>query len=230
MKVSRTSKAWMREHVNDPFVQRAKREGYRSRASYKLMEIDDRDRLMRPGDSVVDLGAAPGGWSQVARQRLGNHGRVLAIDLLQMEELEGVQFIQGDFTDPGIRAQLLTLLPDGGADLVLSDLAPNMSGVPLYDQARVMELAGYAMDFSLLTLKPAGGFLVKVFHGADFEQYVRDMRASFVNVMTRKPDASRGRSPEVYLLGRNPRPEAIEGARQREIEAQETPYWPSESD
>ncbi len=230
MKVSRTSKAWMREHVNDPYVQRAKREGYRSRASYKLMEIDDRDRLIRPQDAVVDLGAAPGGWSQVARQRLGRQGLVLAIDLLPMEDLEGVHFLQGDFMDPVLRAGLMDLLPDGGANLVLSDLAPNMSGVPLYDQARVMELAGLAMDFALLTLKPDGAFLVKVFHGADFEQYVRDLRGAFQVVATRKPDASRGRSPEVYLLGRNPRPEAVEAARLREQEAQETPSWPQESD
>lgn len=232
MKPTRTSKAWMREHVNDPYVQRAKREGYRSRASYKLLEIDDRDHLLRPGQVVVDLGAAPGGWSQVARARLGRQGQVLAIDLLDMEPLEGVTFVRGDFNDPAVRADLLARVPGAaaGVDLVLSDLAPNMSGVDLYDQARVMELAGYAMDFALLTLKPGGAFLVKVFHGADFEQYVRDLRAAFAVVATRKPDASRGRSPEVYLLARDPRPGSADAARERETWAQEFAAGAGESD
>lgn len=230
MKPTRTSKAWMREHVNDPYVQRAKREGMRSRAAYKLIEIDDRDRLIRPGAVVVDLGAAPGGWSQIARQRLGRHGRVLAIDLLEMESLDGVEFRRGDFTDGMVRRRLLADLPQPGVDLVLSDLAPNMSGVELYDQARVMELAGHAMDFALLTLKPEGVFLVKVFHGTDFEPFVRSMRQGFFSLATRKPDASRGRSPEVYLLGRQPRPEAILEAQSRDSDAQESSYPPAESD
>jgi 23S rRNA (uridine2552-2'-O)-methyltransferase len=230
MKPTRTSRAWMREHVNDPFVQRAKREGFRSRASYKLTEIDDRDRLLRSGATVVDLGAAPGGWSQVARQRMGRAGRVLAIDILPMDPLTGVEFVQGDFTSDGIREDLLVRLPDGGADLVLSDLAPNMSGVELKDQARVMELAGYALEFALLTLKPDGGFLVKVFMGEDFDDFVRQMRASFGTLATRKPAASRGRSPEVYLLGRNPRPEAAEQTRQAIGQLQETASPPAETD
>ena len=230
MKQTRTSKAWMREHVNDPYVQRARREGFRSRASYKLMEVDDRDRLMRQGSSVVDLGAAPGGWSQVAHQRVGRTGRVLAIDILPMEDLPGVQFVQGDFTIPQIRQDLLERLPEGGADLVLSDLAPNMSGVELYDQARGMELATYAMDFALLTLKPEGAFLVKVFHGEDFDQFVRSMRGAFSSLATRKPDASRGRSPEVYLLGKNPRSEGVAAAREREMLEQETTSQRPDSD
>jgi 23S rRNA (uridine2552-2'-O)-methyltransferase len=230
MKPTRTSKAWMREHVNDPFVQKAKREGYRSRASYKLMEIDERDRLLRPGAAVVDLGAAPGGWSQVARQRLGARGPVIAIDILDMEPLPGVDFLQGDFTSAEVRDLLLARLPEGGADLVLSDLAPNMSGVGLYDQARVMELAGYALEFALLTLKPEGSFLVKVFMGEDFDDYVRTLRASFVQVASRKPAASRGRSPEIYLLGRQPKPDAVDQLKRELAEPQETPSLAGESD
>jgi 23S rRNA (uridine2552-2'-O)-methyltransferase len=230
MKPTRTSRAWMREHINDPYVQRAKREGFRSRASYKLTEIDDRDRLLSPGAAVVDLGAAPGGWSQVARQRMGRKGLVLAIDILTMEELEGVHFIQGDFSDGAVRAQLLAALPSGGADLVLSDLAPNMSGVELYDQARGMELASLALEFAMLTLKPEGSFLVKVFHGEDFDQFVRDMRGAFQTLVTRKPAASRGRSPEVYLLGRKPRPEARERGLEGGEYFQETAFPVPESD
>ena len=229
-KPTRTSRAWMREHVNDPYVQRAKLEGYRSRASYKLIEIDDRDRLLRPGAAVVDLGAAPGGWSQVARQRLGRQGSVHAIDILPMDALADVDFVQGDFTAPAVRDALLASLPAGGADLVLSDLAPNMSGVELRDQARVMELAGYALEFALLTLKPEGSFLVKVFMGEDFDEFVRQMRASFGSLATRKPAASRGRSPEVYLLGRQPRPEAVEQVRLAMVELQETASLPEETD
>ena len=230
MKPTRTSRAWMREHVNDPYVQRAKLEGYRSRASYKLIEIDDRDRLLRPGAAVVDLGAAPGGWSQVARQRMGRHGSVFAIDILPMEPLAEVEFVQADFTAAGVRDALHASLPVGGADLVLSDLAPNMSGVELRDQARGMALAGYALEFALLTLKPEGSFLVKVFMGEDFDDFVRQMRASFAIVATRKPAASRGRSPEVYLLGRQPKPAAVEQTRTALLELQETTSLPEETD
>jgi len=210
MKPTRTSKAWMREHVNDPFVKKARLEGYRSRASYKLMEIDDRDRLLLPGLQVVDLGAAPGGWSQVARSRMGPRGQVWAIDLLPMVPLEGVQFIQGDFNDPKVRSALAAGLPETGADLVLSDLAPNVSGVALHDQARATELWDAALEFSVNTLKPNGKFLVKVFHGLDFEPFVRLMRSAFESVATRKPAASRDRSPEVYLLGKTLKPGAQE--------------------
>jgi 23S rRNA (uridine2552-2'-O)-methyltransferase len=230
MKPTRTSRAWIREHINDPYVQKAKREGYRSRAAYKLLEIDDRDRLIKSGGSVVDLGAAPGGWSQVARQRVGRQGKVVAIDILPMEELEGVDFLQGDFNAHEIRNNLVSRLPEGGADLVLSDLAPNMSGVELYDQARVMELAGFALEFALLTLKPQGAFLVKVFQGVDFEPFVRSMRLSFISLATRKPAASRDRSPEVYLLGKTPKPEAIEAAKKQVYEDQQTALPDQKSD
>jgi len=213
MKPTRTSKAWMREHVNDPFVKKARLEGYRSRASYKLMEIDDRDKLLLPGLQVVDLGAAPGGWSQVARSRMGPRGQVWAIDLLPLIPLEGVQFIQGDFNDPKVRSALAAGLPETGADLVLSDLAPNVSGVALYDQARATELWEAALEFSVNTLKPNGKFLVKVFHGLDFEPFVRLMRSAFESVVTRKPSASRDRSPEVYLLGKTLKPGAREALR-----------------
>ncbi len=208
MKPTRTSKAWMREHVNDPFVKKAKLEGYRSRASYKLMEIDDRDKLIIPGISVVDLGATPGGWSQVAKERLKGRGRIVAIDILPMVPIHGVDFLEGDFNDPAIRQRLKERLPSPQIDLVLSDLAPNISGVALYDQARATELWVAALEFAVQCLKPNGQFLVKVFHGIDFEDFVRLMRAVFVTVQTRKPAASRDRSTEVYLLGKTLREDA----------------------
>ncbi|HQU06691.1 MAG: 23S rRNA methyltransferase [Ferrovum sp. 37-45-19] len=208
MKPTRTSKAWMREHVNDPFVKKAKLEGYRSRASYKLMEIDDRDKLLMPGMTVVDLGATPGGWSQVAKERLKGKGRIIAIDILPMDPLVGVDFLQGDFNDPVIRQKLMDSLPQPKVDLVLSDLAPNISGVALYDQARATELWVAALEFAVQSVKPNGQFLVKVFHGIDFEDFVRLMRAVFVTLQTRKPAASRDRSTEVYLLGKTLRENA----------------------
>ena len=192
----------MQEHVNDPFVQRAKAEGYRSRASYKLMEIDDRDRLICPGDVVVDLGAAPGGWSQVVAKRLKGHGRIIALDLLEMDPLQGVDFILGDFREESVLGQLEILLEEKRVGLVLSDMAPNISGVPVSDQARVMHLAELGLEFSRAWLKPEGAFLVKVFQGYGYEEFVREMRQVFKVVTTRKPDASRDRSAEVYLLGK----------------------------
>ncbi len=202
MKRTRTSKAWMHEHVSDQFVQRAKAEGYRSRASFKLMEIDDRDHLIRPGCVVVDLGAAPGGWSQVAALRMKGRGRVVALDLLEMTGLHGVEFIQGDFREDEVLRQLEDLLAGEKVDLVLSDMAPNISGVPVSDQARIMHLAELGLDFSRQWLKPDGAFLVKVFQGYGYEEFVRAMREVFRSVVTRKPDASRDRSSEVYLLGK----------------------------
>jgi 23S rRNA (uridine2552-2'-O)-methyltransferase len=192
----------MHEHVSDPFVQRAKAEGYRSRASFKLMEIDDRDHLIRPGSVVVDLGAAPGGWSQVAAQRMNGRGRVVALDLLEMTGLHGVEFIQGDFREESVLGRLEELLAGEKVDLVLSDMAPNISGGPVSDQARVMHLAELGLDFSRHWLKPDGAFLVKVFQGYGYEDFVREMREVFRSVLTRKPDASRDRSSEVYLLGK----------------------------
>ncbi len=202
MKRTRTSNAWLREHVNDTFVQRAKAEGYRSRAAFKLMEIDERDRLIRPGEIVVDLGATPGGWSQVVAKRQKGNGRVIALDLLELDPLHGVEFIQGDFREESVLKILETTLAGAKVGLVLSDMAPNMSGVAVSDQARVMHLAELGLEFSQNWLKPDGAFLVKVFHGHGYEDFVKAMRQVFKSVATRKPDASRDRSPEVYLLGR----------------------------
>ena len=198
---TRTSKAWMREHVNDPYVQLARKEGWRSRAAFKLMEIDDRDKLLRPGEVVVDLGATPGGWSQVAARRVGAGGLVLALDLLEMEPIHGVDFIQGDFREDDILARLEARLGGRRVGLVMSDMAPNISGVPLVDQARIMHLAELGLDFCRVYLKPDGAFLVKVFQGTDYEAFLRSLREVFRTVVVRKPDASRGRSAELYLLG-----------------------------
>lgn len=201
MKRSRTSKAWMQEHVNDAFVKRANKEGYRARAAYKLMEIDDRDKLIKPGMTVVDLGATPGSWSQVAMERLKGNGHVFALDLLEMQPLPGVTFLQGDFTEETVLAQLEELLGGKPVDLVISDMAPNISGISSVDQAKVAYLAELALDFSLRWLKPEGNFLVKVFIGEGFDDITRAMREGFQTVVTRKPKASRDRSSEVYLLG-----------------------------
>ncbi len=202
MKRTRTSNAWLREHVNDTFVQRAKAEGYRSRASFKLMEIDDRDHLIRSGEIVIDLGATPGGWSQVAAKRMQGKGRVIALDLLEMDPLHGVEFIQGDFREENVLQELEKMLAGQRVGLVLSDMAPNMSGILISDQARVMHLAELGLEFSRNWLKPDGAFLVKVFQGYGFEEFVREMRLVFKTVSTRKPDASRDRSAEIYLLGK----------------------------
>ena len=199
---TKTSKAWMREHVNDPWVQRAKAEGWRSRAAFKLMEVDDKDKLIRRGAIVVDLGCTPGGWSQVARKRLGDTGRVIGLDLLPLEPLlPGVEFLQGDFHDEAVLKQVEGMLHGAKVDLVLSDMAPNMSGIPMSDQARSIHLAELALDFAANHLQPQGSFLVKVFQGSGFAEYVVAMRQVFRKVVTRKPDASRGRSSELYLLG-----------------------------
>lgn len=205
MSKSHSSKQWLRRHVNDPFVQRSKREGYRSRSAYKLTEIDERDKLLKGGLVVVDLGAAPGGWSQVAAKRVGPSGRVIAIDLLQMEPIVGVTFLQGDFNTRRGLADLEAALGGRGVDLVLSDMAPNMSGIPSSDQARSMELAEVARDFALSHLQPGGGFLVKIFQGAGYDDYLRSLRRGFEKVVVRKPEASRGESAEQYLLARGPR-------------------------
>ena len=192
----------MQEHVNDPYVQQAKKDGWRSRAAFKLLEIDAKDKLLKPGEVVVDLGATPGGWSQVAVQCVGESGLVLALDLLEMAPIRGVHFIQGDFREDAVLTQLEEALGEREVGVVLSDMAPNMSGVAVMDQARVMHLAELGLDFSRAHLKPEGAFLVKVFQGRDYEAFVRAMRETFQNVVVRKPDASRDRSAEVYLLGR----------------------------
>jgi 23S rRNA (uridine2552-2'-O)-methyltransferase len=202
MKRSKSSKNWMHEHVNDEYVRRARKEGYRSRAAYKLIEIDARDRLLRPGMVIVDLGAAPGGWSQVAREKIGPKGMVLALDLIDMTPLRGVTFIRGDFrSQEGISA-LEQSLEGRKVDLVLSDMSPNISGVNMSDQMRAMELAELSLEFSRTQLKPGGHLLVKVFQGHGFQEFFRQLRGEFRSVSTRKPAASRDRSKELYLLGR----------------------------
>ncbi|AXS80542.1 23S rRNA (uridine(2552)-2'-O)-methyltransferase RlmE [Dechloromonas sp. HYN0024] len=202
MKRTRTSKAWMREHVNDTYVQLARKDGWRSRAAFKLLEIDDKDKLLKRGEVVVDLGATPGGWSQVATKRVGDGGMVIALDLLEMEPIHNVHFIQGDFREDEVLEQLEKHVGDRQVGLVMSDMAPNMSGVPLVDQARIMHLAELGLEFSRAHLKPEGAFLVKVFQGTDYETFLRQMRETFKTVVVRKPDASRDRSAELYLLGR----------------------------
>jgi len=191
----------MQEHVSDPYVQRAQKDGYRSRAAYKLLEVDERDHLLKPGMAVVDLGATPGGWSQVAAAKVGRAGKVIALDLLPLQPIPGVEFIQGDFREDSVLAQLEERLGGKQIGLVISDMAPNMSGIDMTDQARSMHLAELALDFSVRHLQPGGAFLVKVFQGAGFEAYVKLMRAHFGRVVTRKPKASRDRSSELYLLG-----------------------------
>lgn len=195
-------KTWMQEHVADSYVKRARAEGMRSRASYKLEQIAGRDRLLAPGMLVVDLGAAPGGWSQVAARGIAPGGRVIALDLIEMTGLAGVTFIHGDFHDSEVVAALERALAGGKADLVVSDMAPNLSGIPATDQARALELAELARDFALKHLKPQGNFLVKAFQGAGFEDFVKSLRRQFRTVAVRKPEASRSRSREVYVLAK----------------------------
>lgn len=201
MKQAKTSKAWMKEHVNDFFVKQARKEGYRSRAAYKLLEIIERDRILSPGMTVVDLGAAPGSWSQVAAHKAGVQGKVIALDILAMEPLPGVVFIQDDFREEHAMIELKKGLGDRHLDLVISDMAPNLSGIVVSDQARSMHLAELALAFTMERLNYGGNFLVKVFQGRDFDQFLGDMRTGFSKVMIRKPKASRGRSNELYLLG-----------------------------
>ena len=191
----------MREHVSDPYVQRAQKEGYRSRAAYKLLEIDKRDHLMKPGIVVIDLGATPGGWSQVAAAKVGGTGKVIALDILPMTPIFGVDFIQGDFREASVLAQLQEQLQGKQVRLVISDMAPNITGIAVTDQASAIYLAELALDLAVQQLQPGGTFLVKVFQGAGFEGYLKLMRQHFTKVVTRKPDASRDRSSELYLLG-----------------------------
>jgi 23S rRNA (uridine2552-2'-O)-methyltransferase len=202
MAKNKTSKAWMQEHVTDPYVRKAQTEGMRSRAAYKLQQLAERDNLLKPGMIVVDLGAAPGGWSQVAGRVAGPEGKVVGVDLLDMLPLPGVRFVQGDFAEDAVLAEVERLLDGRPVDLVLSDMAPNISGVASVDQARSIGLAELALDFAINHLKPQGNFLVKVFQGSGFEQLVAELRRNFVQVVIRKPDASRSRSSEVYLVGK----------------------------
>jgi 23S rRNA (uridine2552-2'-O)-methyltransferase len=201
MKPSKTSKQWMREHINDPFVQMAQKDGYRSRAAYKLLEIHEKDHLIKPGMVVVDLGATPGGWCQVVGPIVGDSGKVIALDLLPLDPLRGVEFIQGDFRDEDVLQKLEASLQGKPVGLVISDMAPNFSGVGAVDQDRCIYLAELAMEFAFEHLNPEGSFLVKVFQGSGFEEYMKLMRTRFTKVVARKPKASRDRSSEVYLLG-----------------------------
>lgn len=199
---SKSSGAWLAEHFADEFVKRAQKEGYRSRAIYKLQEIDQRDRLLRPGLTVLDLGAAPGGWSQYAQARVGLTGRVVALDILPMAVLPGVEILEGDFTEQAVLDRLIESLAGRPVDLVISDMAPNISGIGLSDQARAMMLAELAWDFARQHLKPGGHLLMKVFQGQGFSQLYKDIQRSFERVVSRKPKASRPRSTELYVLGK----------------------------
>lgn len=203
---SKTSKAWLHEHVNDAYVQQARKEGYRSRAAYKLKELAQQDKLLLPGMTAVDLGSTPGGWSQVARELVGLKGRVVAVDILDMEPLAGVEFVHGDFREESVLAELEKLLAGSQVDLVLSDMAPNLSGIGLVDQARAAHLAELALDFALKWLKPGGHLLVKSFQGEAYNALRASLRPHFQQLLTRKPAASRSRSAEMYLLGKGFKP------------------------
>jgi 23S rRNA (uridine2552-2'-O)-methyltransferase len=197
---SKSSERWLREHFSDVFVKRAQAEGWRSRAVFKLEQIDQRERLLKAGMVVLDLGAAPGAWSQYVRRRLGTSGRVVATDILPMEALAGVEFLQGDFRDAGLYEQLKGLVGAGGADLLLSDMAPNLSGMDAIDAPRAMYLAELALDLAADVLKPGASALIKVLQGAGFQELVAAARSRFGRVRCLKPEASRARSPETYLL------------------------------
>jgi 23S rRNA (uridine2552-2'-O)-methyltransferase len=208
----------MHGHLNDPYVKLAQQRHYRSRAAFKLLEIDEQDRLIRPGMTVVDLGSAPGSWSQVLREKLAGpggtvNGRIVAIDLLPMEPVDGVAFLQGDFRDDEVLARFESMLGGAKVDLVVSDMAPNLSGVGLADSARMGHLAELALEFAMRHLKPGGALLIKCFHGSGYSQIVESFKRSFASVAVRKPKASRAESAETYLLGRGPKPGARDPAR-----------------
>jgi len=200
---SKSSREWLDRHLNDEYVQRAQVEGYRSRAVYKLLEIQRRDQLIRPGQVVVDLGAAPGGWSQVALELVGEKGAVFALDILPMDAIAGVTIIEGDFREQQPLEKLQQALAGRDVDLVISDMAPNLSGMATVDQPRSIYLCELALDFAVQTLKPGGNFLTKIFQGEGFDAYMRQLRENFASVVTRKPQSSRSKSSEVYLIGRD---------------------------
>lgn len=200
---SKSSNRWLEEHVNDPYVKKAQIDGYRARAAYKLIELNEKDKLIRPGMLIVDLGSAPGSWSQIAGRLVGVKGRVIASDILPMDALEHVDFIQGDFTEEAVFNQIMEKLGGAHADLVISDMAPNISGVDSADQAASMYLVELALDFACQVLKPKGNFVAKVFHGEGYDDYVKTVRQSFEKVVIRKPDASRPRSREVYVVAKS---------------------------
>jgi 23S rRNA (uridine2552-2'-O)-methyltransferase len=199
---SKSSKRWLKEHFDDPFVKRAQQEGYRSRAVYKLQELQERDRLLKPGMTLVDLGAAPGGWCQYAAKIVGDRGRIVAMDILPMDPVAGVNFLQGDFRDDAVLNELMALVGDGKVDLILSDMAPNMSGTDIIDQPRAMYLCELAVDFAHKVLCPGGDLVMKMFQGSGMEDLVKELRTRFGKVVFRKPKASRPRSPEVYVVAR----------------------------
>jgi len=199
---TKSSSAWLQRHVNDPFVKQAQKDGFRSRSAYKLIELNEKDKLIRPGMRVMDLGSAPGGWSQVAGRLVGDKGRVLATDILPMDGLKNVDFIQGDFTDEAIVKQLLDWLQGGKFDLVLSDIAPNITGIDSADQASSMYFLDLALDTVRLAMKPGATFVAKMFQGAGSDDYIKQLRGSFDKVLIRKPAASRPRSREVYIVAK----------------------------
>nr|WP_220273561.1 23S rRNA (uridine(2552)-2'-O)-methyltransferase RlmE [Pseudomonas savastanoi] len=207
---SKTSHNWLKEHFDDKYVKMAQKDGYRSRASYKLLEIQEKDKLIRPGMTVIDLGAAPGGWSQVTSRLIGGQGRLIASDILEMDSIPDVTFIQGDFTEDKILEQILEAVGNTQVDLVISDMAPNMSGLSAVDMPRAMFLCELALDLAGRVLRPGGDFLIKVFQGEGFDIYHKDIRKLFDKVQMRKPSSSRDRSREQYLLARGFR--GIDGA------------------
>jgi len=200
---SKTSKKWMNRHINDEFVKRSIKDGYRSRAVYKLLELDDKQHFLKPGQMVIDLGAAPGGWSQVASEKVGEKGHVIGIDLLAIDPLPDVTFLQGDFREEDALKQLTTLMDGRQADLVLSDMAPNISGMAAVDQPRAMYLCELALDFCMHHLKPGGWFVAKIFQGEGFQEFLQETRQHFTKVSMKKPKASRPNSREMYLVAGN---------------------------
>lgn len=199
---SKTSNKWLTEHFNDEFVKRSQKEGYRSRAVYKLMEIDDKDRLLKPGMTIVDLGAAPGSWCELVSKRIGGKGKIFALDILPMDALGDVTFIEGDFTEDAVYDALMDELDGQKVDLVISDMAPNISGMKAVDQPKMMYLAELALEFAQSVLKPGGVFLTKVFTGTGIDEYKKELRQHFAKIIVRKPKASRSRSSEIYLLAK----------------------------
>lgn len=200
MAKSKSSKGWLKEHFDDEYVRRSQQDGYRSRAIYKLIEIDDKDRLIKPGMTIIDLGAAPGGWSEYCVKKLGKNATVVALDILPMEPIDEVTIIEGDFREDAVFEKLMAVMNNAQADLVISDMAPNISGMESVDMPRAYYLCELALDFARQVLKPGGGLLVKLFQGEGFEAYNKELKASFSKVVMRKPKASRARSREIYAL------------------------------
>lgn len=204
----KSNRAWIERHINDPFVKRSRAEGYRARSVYKLIELNDKEKLLKPGYTVVELGAAPGSWTQVVREKMTNkdgdvNGKIIAMDILPMDPIDGVTFLQGDFREQEVADKLAEILDGEKVDVVLSDMAPNLSGIPAADAARCLLLNELALEFCLDHLKPNGVFVTKVFQGSGFSQYVEALKKNFQKVLTRKPEASRDSSAEVYLVARN---------------------------